>query len=460
MKRVAPFLLLLTCMVALAQDKRPELPKVPPGFDDGRTEVIAEVADELISPEKFPGRLFEEAATADLSTFLFSHLTDDEKTLLDTGLKLQGALPRCRDAAGVLALLDKHSITQARVSEALGKVLADRRYSLHETVAWFYARGFNFRVLQSALNGERIDCFMLRRGLHAMAAKGTTNATMFEQAFWEFNLKDGRQELGGHYDGVQLIESLLALGWGAAEFAEAMGLKDAAGLKPVQRDLISWGDPVLLWPALEHGMPESDWVKAVRTWYGKGGKGESDTRVLPQALARAETVARWFRTGGPQVTGVYTGPWPDAKGEPQPPVAELRSIQEGDEARIAGQLTETIRGHFNASGDTFLLVIYADGSGRAIIRKPKRKPVNLGAATPLGNSAHTDQLYEGRVSLKGRSALMYAVFTGGEAVSPAEFEFANLDIKAGGTLLGAHIDDGVQLVPILLKRTSRLVEAP
>ncbi|MBK8207265.1 MAG: hypothetical protein IPK87_10840 [Planctomycetes bacterium] len=460
MKRLAPFLLLLTCVVALAQDKRPELPKVPPGFDDGRAEVIAEVADELISPEKFPGRLFEEADTAELAAFLFSHLSDDEKALLDTGLNLDGALPRCRDAAAIEALLAKQAIGSVQVCDALGKLLAGRRYSLRETVAWFYARGFNFRVLQSALNGERIDCFMLRRGLREMAAKGTTNAELFEKAFWDFNLKDGRQELGGHYDGVQLIESLLALGWGPAEFASAMGLKDAAGLKPVQRDLISWGDPVLLWPALEHGMPESDWIKAVRAWYAKGGKGESDNRVLSCALARAETVSRWFRTGGPQVTGVYTGPWPDAKGEPQPPVAELRAIQEGDEARIAGQLSEAVRGHFSAAGDTFLLVIYADGSGRAIIRKPKRKPVNLGAPTPLGNVAHTDQLYEGRVSIKGRSALMYAVFTGGEPVSPAEFEFANLDIKAGGTLLGAHIDDGVQLMPILLKRTSRLVDAP
>ncbi len=460
MKRLVPVVLILACVVALAQDKRPELPKVPPGFDDGRAEVIAEAADELISPEKFPGRLFEEADATELSAFLFSHLSEDEKALLDTGLKLDGALPRCRDAGAVEVLLAKHTTGTAQICDALGKLLAGRGYSLRECIAWFYARGFNFRVLQSALNGERIDCFMLRRGLRAMAAKGTTNAALFEKAFWEFNLKDGRQELGGHYDGVQLIESLLALGWGPAEFASAKGLKDAAGLQPVQRDLISWGDPVLLWPVLEHGMPESDWTKAVRAWYAKGGRGENDSRVLPGALARAETVSRWFRTGGPQVTGVYTGPWPDAKGEPQPPMAELRAIQEGDEARISGQLSETVRGHFSVAGDTFLLVIYADGSGRAIIRKPKRKPVNIGAANPLGNVAHTDQLYEGRVSIKGRSALMYAVFTGGEPVSPAEFELANLDIKASGTLLGAHIDDGVQLTPILLKRTSRLVEAP
>jgi hypothetical protein len=69
-------------------------------------------------------------------------------------------------------------------------------------------------------------------------------------------------------------------------------------------------------------------------------------------------------------------------------------------------------------------------------------------------------MYEGRVSVAGRNALLYSVFSGGSATAPVQIELANVEMKAASALLLADIDDGTHLTPIVLKRGSRLVEAP
>jgi hypothetical protein len=55
---------------------------------------------------------------------------------------------------------------------------------------------------------------------------------------------------------------------------------------------------------------------------------------------------------------------------------------------------------------------------------------------------------------------MYSVYAGDVTIAPTQFELVNLQLKCKGALLIADIDDGVQLTPLLLKRTTRLVEAP
>ncbi|MBX3459837.1 MAG: hypothetical protein KF696_07715 [Planctomycetes bacterium] len=457
MKRLAPLLLLCLATLALAEDPRPAFPKVPAGMDDGRVTLAKESAEGLVPAEALPGRLFDEAGLAELAHFFHLHLTPDEKALVAQRLELGDELVRARDAASLLGAMEKKGLRPKQAAEALGRLFAQRKYTLTEALAWLNARGFNYRVLQSALNGERIDSFLLSRELRELAVAGKPAHQAFERGIWEFNLKDGRQENGGHYDGVQLVDALLALGWGEAEFAAARGLKQAGELSQTQRDLIAWGDPALIWPALERGMPESDLYKFALE---RSRNLSRSDEVLAIGGRRALTVRRFLRTGGAGVVGVYAGPWPDNQGSPRPPAANVRELADGDTAEVAAQLGAPIRAHFAHSGDTIVLVIYADGSGRALLRKAGRAPVNHGPASPAGNTSSADQLYEGRVSLKGRGALLYAVHAGAGTVAPTEFELVNLDLKASGALLAADIDDGTRLTPILLRRASRLMEAP
>jgi hypothetical protein len=102
-------------------------------------------------------------------------------------------------------------------------------------------------------------------------------------------------------------------------------------------------------------------------------------------------------------------------------------------------------------------VVYEDGSARAVIDRPGRPGVNYGPGSPTGNRPTTTQPYEGRLSLPGRSALLYLVYGGETKVAPAEFELVNVRLKGSEAFLTADFDDGVNLTPILLRRVSRLV---
>ncbi|MCB9896281.1 MAG: hypothetical protein H6839_17765 [Planctomycetes bacterium] len=432
-----------------AEGDRPQFPRVPRGFDEGRTELTAEVKDGLVSPGDFVKRLFEEADLPELSGFVHLHLLSDEVQSLDAALKLEGELHKCRDATGVLALFRAKSLTAEGVSAALGKMLVGRKYSLADTAAWLYARGFNFNVLQRALNGERLDALRLRASLRA--AKDKSAAALFLPGMWEYNLNDAREELGGTYDGVQAVECLLALGWKPADFAKACGQDELPG---VRKRMIEWGDAKLIWPMLEHYVSESELIEKVIEHY----KAADDPRLAEVAMARAATTYRWFRTGGPGVSAVYRGPWPDSKGQPQPPTPEVMEIGDADNEQFTNALSDEIRAHFTAKADQLTIVLYDDGSARALLDRPGREPVNYGADSPFGNVPTTKQAYEGRVSLAGRSALMYLVYANGAKSAPTEWELANVKLTAGDAFLLADIDDGVNFTPILLRRVSRLVE--
>ena len=96
--------LLVLAVTTVAETDRPQLPHVPRGFDEGRTELESEVKDGLISSSDYVERLFEEADLDELSSFIHLHLVSDENQTLDESLKLDGALLKCRDTAAVRAL--------------------------------------------------------------------------------------------------------------------------------------------------------------------------------------------------------------------------------------------------------------------------------------------------------------------------------------------------------------------
>jgi hypothetical protein len=447
MKRLAPLLLFAFVALASAQDAALRFPKVPAGFDEGRKNLLADLAEEPITSRALVERLFEEADLRELADFCALHLTAEEKSLVDAQLEADGELTRARDTSAFAAFFVRKGFTPARVASAMGAVLEAQKYTLAEVAAWLYARGFNHRALQAALNGERLDSLKLRRELRTPAKK---SKSPFETAMWEFNLADGREQAGGHYDGAQLVDCLVALGWGHEEFAAALGVKEPKKLDATARMLIEWGDPALAWRSMELLASESDLFKAAMKVHA-----QPSLKVFEVGLRRARTVDRWFRTGGAGVVGVYSGPWPDDAGQPKAPV--VRELQEGQEP--ADLIDDPLKAHFKPRNPWVRIVVYEDGSARALLTMGL-KALNFGPASPPGNTEARSHMYEGRVSVAGRNALLYSVFSGGSATAPVQIELANVEMRAAGALLVADIDDGTHLTPFVLKRGSRLVEAP
>ncbi|MBZ0136291.1 MAG: hypothetical protein K8I27_07960 [Planctomycetes bacterium] len=450
MRRTLAILLMLSAIGVLlsAQEDKPSLPKVPRGFDEGRTLLVEEAAEGMVEPDALIERLFEYADTPTIAEFIHLHMTRDDKSALDKQLKLGDRLAATADLSGVIKLLD--GAKPAGVAAAIGRVLKARKYTLADTVAWLAARDFNFRAMQSAMNGERIDAFRVKRSVRdGDVAKAITTGA------WEFNLLDAREEKGGHYDGVQLVETMLALGFTVDDFVWINAHADEAiarDMPAYERDLVRWGDPALIWETFNARMPERTLFNAILKRHTDVAKARS------VAALRADCTLRWLRTGGPGVKAVYRGPWPDNTGAPVPPSEDVLAIGKADVKQFADALTEPIQEHFKASAESITIVVYDDGSSRAIIDKPRREPVNYGPASPFGNVATTRQGYEGRVSLPGRGALLYLVYAGDQKVAPPQFELANVQLTIGEAFLLADIDDGLNLTPILLRRVTRMVE--
>lgn len=462
MRRMIPTLIAVACLLTLAraQDKPPTLPKPPSGFDEGRAELMREAADGLIAPAALVTRLFEDADLAELAQFCALHLKTDEKARLDAALDRKGTLSAARDAAAIEAVFVAAKLAPADVAGALGKSLAQQGYKLADVAAWLYLRGVNFVALQRAMNGERIDSIRLRRQLRAMHATGKGTEQLFEFAHWEHNLLDSREQKGGHYDGVQLIESLLAIGWNEDAFARALKKPMRGELSPQQRALIRWGDAPLIWASLAERVAESELFKAARDQIKADAGAGTQASMLQSCLLRARASDRWLRTGGPRVAGVWTGPLPNAAGEPKPPTAKAAALEAAGFAEFATGLDDDIRNHFaDARRDTLTIVGYTDGSARMMITRPARAPVPYAADTPPGRESVL-QFYEGRFSLEGRIAFGALVFGQGHTIAPAELDLVNLRSLAGGALLALDVDDGVTLTPALLRRASRLIEAP
>jgi hypothetical protein len=443
--------------ITVAERTRPtiDLPRVPRGFNEGRTDLVKEASEGFIRPHALVERLYEEADVRELAEFVFKHLKPTEKAALGKQLELENKLPRLRDADGVEQFFNDNELRPGAIATAIGRILEDDGYTLSDVLTWLYLRGHNYRVLQSAMNGERIDCFMRRRQIREALRNDGHGGQMFELGFWTLNLLDGRDEAGGHYDGVQLVEGLLAVGFGPAEFAAVTRRESADDLSAEQRTLIEWGDPSLLWDAIKLGVPESELARDTMRYLREHG----DPAAIAQAgLNRKGTIKRWFRTGGPGVTAVYAGPWPDSEGAPEVPMATVRELEDVSDREFVRHIGDDLLEHFNHEERELVLVIYDDGSARAMIRTGRE--VNYGHASPPGNRLAGDRMYEGRISLRGANGLMYAVFAGEGELTPPELDFVNVRKRAGGALLRLDLDDGVVLTPMLLRRTSRLIEAP
>ncbi|MBX3475114.1 MAG: hypothetical protein KF754_12080 [Planctomycetes bacterium] len=458
MRRAALSLLLVSfCLLtARAQDAAPALPKPARGFDEGRALLLREAAENTFGPARLIERLLEDADLPELAGFCAQRLTADERTRVDGALKLGGKL-KGADAAATLAAFQAASIKPKAVLAALGELVAGGK--LPDAVAWLYRRGFNFEVLQRAMNGERIDSIRLRRLLRERAAAGKGAGVLFSTACWEFNHKDAREELGGHYDGAQLVEALLELGWNEADFEAALGKLLPRGLTARHKTLIAWGDARLLWPALSQGLAESEVAKVALSRINATCKAD-DPRLLALCQRRARVCDRWFRTGGPRVVGAWAGPLPGSNGEPRPPADTAETLATAGPDQFADSLTPALRKHFNQPGqDQLLLVAYSDGSTRMVVTRPGRAELAYAPDTPLAGPS-ASQLYEGRFTLEGRIAYATLVFGEGVVAAPPEVDLVNLRTVAGGALLSAQRDDGVTLTPMLLRRVSMLVDAP
>lgn len=454
MRKLIPsaLLLLILSATAFADTEKPRLPKVPQGFDEGRTLLDEEVREDLIEAKALVSRLFERSDIDELSNLVHAHLLSDERQLLDDALKLEGELTKQRDFTGVRKLFADKKIPAKRIAGALGEMLKARKYDLRETVAWLYTRGFNYRILQRAMNGERLDAFRVRTELRTFEEPSAE--AVLARGLWEFNLDDGREERGGHYDGVQLVQFLLKMNWQADDFEALLKAEVGKELTAVERTLIAWGDPELIWTVIEPWTPESMLIKAVAKHYSKKPAAE----LLQGCIDRAGTTIRWFRTGGPGIRGVYRGPWPSAKGDPAPPTKNVVEIGNVDSTQFANALDTEIQAHFEDMTDTLTLVVYDDGSARAIIDKPGRTPIQYPADHPFGRTTSTRQPYEGRVSVEGRNALLYLVFEDNDKAAPEQFELANVKLAANECFLVADIDDGLNLTPIMLRRINSLVD--
>lgn len=424
------------------------LPVVPRGFDEGRTLLLEEAEEGLISPADLVNRMFEHASLHELSLFVYRHCTTNEKRALDTRLKLEGKLAATDSADATLLLFTKHAIKPADLRASLAAVAAEGR-SLAGVVAWLYARGLNFRALQRAVNGERVDAFMLA----ANAATQHAGKLPLAPMLWQLNLADGRVEAGGVHDGVQLLDTLLHLGWRETEFADALGRMKLGELNADHKRAIGWGDPVLLWELLGARVPESELKRVAEEMLA----ATDPDKLLQVVRTVSATTLRWFRTGGGGIVDVYTGPWPDAKGLPLPPGPQLLPGKADPEEPFDGQFTDEVLRHFAHKGDTLTLVIYDDGSARAFIRRSVRPGVARLADSPLGGTRSATQLYEGRITLRGRAGLLSEVYAHDGTPGPAEVEFVNVEQQGNGALLVADLDDGVNLTPILLRRASRLI---
>jgi len=462
MRKVITAMLALACFLTLtsAQDKPPALPKVPAGFDEGRTELLREAADGLIAPDALVTRLFEDADLTELAQFCALHLKTDEKSRLDAALDRKGALSAARDAAAMEALFAAAKLPPADIATALGKTLKQQGYKLADVVAWLYLRGVNFVTLQRAMNGERIDSVRLRRQLRQWQAAGKGPEQLFAFAHWEFNLLDSREQKGGHYDGAQLIESLLALGWNEDSFARALKKAMRGELTAEQRALIRWGDATLIWAALAEHVAESELFKVVQDQIKADAQSGTGAAMLQSCLLRARTSDRWLRTGGPRVAGVWTGPLPNAAGEPKAPTKNALALENAGFAEFASGLDEDLRKHFaDTARDALTIVGYTDGSVRMLITRPARAATVYAPDTPPGRDSVL-QFYEGRFSLEGHIAFATLAFGQGQTIAPVELDLVNVRALAGGALLVLDIDNGVTLTPTLLRRTSRLIEAP
>lgn len=449
----------LSALVALAlfglciraQDLPPSFPNSPVGFDEGKAALLESLADSRLDPSDVVERLFEDASMDEMCAFVQAQLLSDEVKALDTLLDCKGELARAEDVAALRKVLESRKLRAQSVVTALGKMLDKRELTPSQTAAWFYSRNFNARCIAGALDRQSNGARELLADLAAMNARKKGADELFQRAFWEFDLRDSTRMAGGHYDLAQLVESLLELGVDSGVWAKAQNLREAKDLSVEQRALIAWGDAVLLAAAFDGRTSERDLVEAALDHFRRlARQGQGSEAVLAAGVRRAGISTRWFRTGGPGVVGVYEGPWGGAS-PPTQSALELGAAM-GDE--FAQGLNEAIKAHFARAGRRLRMVLYDDGSARAMLNL--ETPLVYAADTPLGRGQSNWILFEGRASAKGKSALLSLVFGGNNRPAVTEFELSALTLTTNGVFLAATVERaGTKPEELLLRRVGR-----
>lgn len=124
----------------------------------------------------------------------------------------------------------------------------------------------------------------------------------------------------------------------------------------------------------------------------------------------------------------------------------------GDE--FAQGLNEAIKAHFARAGRRLRMVLYDDGSARAMLNL--ETPLVYAADTPLGRGQSNWILFEGRASAKGKSALLSLVFGGNNRPAVTEFELSALTLTTNGVFLAATVERaGTKPEELLLRRVGR-----
>ena len=448
---------ILVCLLSSisADETRPQFPKAPVGFDDGRLALDEELRNSRADAADLFSRVFDGAGYAELAHFLATHLLSDEIADLDNLLELKGDLTRQVGAKAQRELLEARKITGARVIAALGKMLQARGYSAAEAAAWCYQRDINTQALATALGQTTHGARAIRNRLAACQDLGKGADAFFESAFWEFDLRDSTQVAGGHYDSLQLIESLLDLGVDSSVWAAALGHKKATDLSQGVNKLVAWADPAMLGGLLEGRSSERDLANAALAYLRqKSRKSAPDSMVAEQALRRTYLSQRWFRTAGPGIIGVYRGPW--FLGKPTPPTEAALSIGSATGDDFATGLTEEIRNHWAVSENLLTLVLYSDGSARATLGLADNSKMTYGPDSPLGACQSSLMLFEGRASLPGKIGRLSLVFAGKTKPPLLEIEIEGLTVTKNGAFLTCQVDAGAaKNRPLLLRRISR-----
>ncbi|MDH5642095.1 MAG: hypothetical protein OEY28_12460, partial [Nitrospira sp.] len=117
-------------------------------------------------------------------------------------------------------------------------------------------------------------------------------------------------------------------------------------------------------------------------------------------------------------------------------------------------LTEEVRSYFSQQGDFITIVAYEDGSARAVITRPGRKPEPYPHGSPVGRRESRQALFEGRLRVGGAHALLGAVYHTEVNVFPPEIDLVNLHMIGRGALMACDVDNGYTLIPLLLRRVS------
>jgi hypothetical protein len=443
--------LALTVTLVHAGESKASFPAAPVGFDDGRVQLEKELNSSGLTTSLVLERALDEATPGELASLLLLRLAPDELASLDTFLSLKGALPKQATVEGMQQTLIDAKLGSKEVAQALGELLTRRAYSPLDAGAWLYNRGYNARVISGALDRGTNAARKMRAFLES--AKSAKSREIFERAFWEFDLRDASGIAGGHYDSEQLIEAIFDIGMDEAGWVHAFGRAEGARLNANEKRLIDWADAGVIAPSLEARVSERDLFDAACAYLeAQNKRGVSIDALRQCALRRSFSAQRWFRTAGSGVLAVYRGPW---SSKLEAPTTSALGVGDLYGTEFGAALSDEVSRYFDQKEETITLVIYEDGSARAIVKLAQT--LKYDAESPLGKSSQPYLLLEGRASARGKNALLSPVFQGNNKLAFTEIDISGFGVTANKAFAYGEAAYGKTDKSLLLRRVSRNV---